>query len=77
MGMSVSRQPLTAAMPNTVAWRLGEAAKQAGNPARVDVGDLIDRGLILLRLLNELGFDVIDTLSQATTEPVTKGAERR
>lgn len=49
---------LTATMENTTAWRLGEIARDAGNPFRKDIGDLIDRGLILIRLLNEAGFDV-------------------
>lgn len=41
------------------AWRLGDVARQAGNPHRKDVGDFIDRGLILERLLKENGFEVI------------------
>lgn len=49
---------LNASMPNTLAWRLGEVALAAGDPQRKDVGDQIDRGLILLRLLNEKGFKV-------------------
>lgn len=51
-------KPLDAACDNVTAWKLGEVAREAGNPARPDVGDLIDRGLILLRLLHEAGFDV-------------------
>lgn len=50
--------PLDALMDNVLAWCLGEIALEAGR-ARPDVGDLIDRGLILLRLLNERGFDVV------------------
>lgn len=46
---------LTAAMDNLDAWRLGEVANAA---VRNPVGDLIDRGLILLRLLNERGYAV-------------------
>lgn len=45
-------------MDNTLAWRLGMIAKEAGDANRKDVGDPIDRGLILLRLLNEKGFSV-------------------
>ena len=45
-------------MQNTLAWRLGIVAKEAGNPNRTDVGDPIDRGLVLLKLLNENGFDL-------------------
>lgn len=51
-------QPLDAAMNNVLAWRLGEIAILAGG-GRKDVGDTIDRGLILLRLLNEKGFDLV------------------
>lgn len=48
---------LNAAMDNLLAWRLGDAcAKAAADPK---AGDLIDRGLILLRELNARGFDVI------------------
>jgi|HubBroStandDraft_2_1064218.scaffolds.fasta_scaffold00003_37 hypothetical protein len=49
---------LTAAMDNLDAWRLGGIAKEAGDPNRKDVGDPIDRGLILLRLLTEKGYTV-------------------
>jgi hypothetical protein len=52
------KQELNASMDNVYAWRLGEIAKQAGDASRKDVGDPIDRGLILLRLLNEKGFTV-------------------
>lgn len=51
-------EPLTAACDNQIAWRLGEVAREAGALDRKDVGDLIDRGLILLRLLREAGFHV-------------------
>lgn len=51
--------PLTAGMDNVTAWKLGEIARDAGNPAREGVGDPIDRGLILRRLLGEKGFLVI------------------
>jgi hypothetical protein len=50
-------QPLNAAMDNVLAWRLGEVANKAMAPDQ-KAGDYIDRGLILLRLLNEAGFDV-------------------
>jgi len=49
-------KPLTAAMDNLLAWRLGEITSKAA--ASKDVGDYIDRGLILLRMLNETGFVV-------------------
>lgn len=47
--------PLTAAMPNTLASKLGAVALQAASSDQ-PVGDSIDRGLILLRLLEEAGF---------------------
>ncbi len=50
---------LESSMDNVLAWRLGEVARDAGNPERKDVGDLIDRGLILRRLLEEKGFRLI------------------
>jgi hypothetical protein len=52
-------KPLTALMPNTIAWRLGEVCTDAASPEQ-KVGDPIDQGLILLRLLNERGFDVVE-----------------
>ncbi len=38
----------------------GDVAIIAGNPKRQDVGDNIDRGLILEKLLNEAGFILLD-----------------
>ncbi len=55
---SPSRKPLTSAMDNLLAWRMGEICMKAASPDQ-KVGDPIDRGLILLRLLNESGFEVI------------------
>lgn len=54
----MTTKALTASMDNVDAWRLGEIARRAGHPDRRDVGDPIDRGLILLRLLNECGYSV-------------------
>lgn len=51
-------KPLTASMDNVLAWRLGEIAREAGSIEREDVGDPIDRGLILRRLLEEKGFEI-------------------
>lgn len=48
---------MTAGMDNVYAWRMGEVARNAMSPEQ-KVGDPIDRGLILLRLLNEAGFEV-------------------
>ena len=51
---------LTAAMDNVLASRLGEVAREVGDPAHkgVGVGDSIDRGLILRRRLEEIGFEI-------------------
>lgn len=38
---------LDCSMNNVLASRLGKVALQAGDPLRADVGDSIDRGLIL------------------------------
>jgi hypothetical protein len=48
--------PLNAMMDNVLAYRLGEVARKASEPLPEGGGDLIDRGLVLLRLLNEAGF---------------------
>ena len=45
---------------NVDAWRLGEIALQAGGQ-RDDVGDFIDRGLILIRLLKEKGYTIVSS----------------
>ena len=52
----VSGPPLDVGMDNVLAWKLSDAFKVARDAS---VGDPIDRGLALLRGLNELGFDVI------------------
>lgn len=52
---------LTSAMDNVLASRLGGVALNAGNPKRDGVGDSIDRGLILRRLLEEAGFEIRET----------------
>ena len=54
----LNKRELTASMDNVFASRLGQIALEAGSVDRKDVGDSIDRGLILLRLLNEKGFTV-------------------
>lgn len=50
---------LTAGSDNLHLWRLGANAELACDPKQ-QVGDFIDRGLILLRLLNEAGYDVVE-----------------
>jgi len=52
-------KPLDPGMDNVIASRMGEVAMSAGSRTRTDVGDNIDRGLILLRLLKEQGLSVI------------------
>ena len=54
-------EPLTAAMANVLASRLGSVALEAGKPKHEGVGDSIDRGLILRRLLEESGFEIRET----------------
>jgi hypothetical protein len=49
---------LDAAMPNEQAATLGEIARTAGGQ-RAAVGDAIDRGLILRRMLEEAGFGLV------------------
>lgn len=46
-------RPTNSAMTNVLAWRLGEIARDA---AKHPAGDLIDRGLVLQKLLHEGGF---------------------
>ena len=50
------QRPLDCGMDNLLAWSLGLIAHEAGDEQRKDVGDPIDRGLILRRLLEEKGF---------------------
>lgn len=56
LGLRDPKAPLTALMDNVHASELGQACEDA---ARAPIGDQIDRGLILLRELNERGFDVV------------------
>lgn len=49
---------ITALGPNIVMTKLAEVVLAAADPARTDIGDSIDRGLIVLRLLNEAGFEL-------------------
>lgn len=50
---------LNCGMPNTVAYRLGLIAREVGTLDASKAGDEIDRGLILVRRLNEAGYDVV------------------
>ena len=54
-------KPLNSDMDSVLASTLGKIALDAGNSKREDVGDSIDRGLILRRLLEENGFEVYAT----------------
>ena len=56
--MGQSPKPLTPAMDNVLAWRLGEIANAA---VKESAGDLIDRGLALLNQLNQREFQVTYT----------------
>ena len=60
-------KPLTAAMDNLDAWRLGKIPRLALDDP--NCGDHIDRGLILLRLLNEAGYDIVRR-TPATAIPI-------
>lgn len=51
------RKLLSPAMDNVLAWRLGEAAHAT---MRDTAGDLIDRGLSLLKHLRDEGFGVVE-----------------
>jgi len=52
-------KPLTAAMNNVLASKLGGIAREAGKHNPLGVGDSIDRGLILRRFLEEQGFYLV------------------
>jgi len=51
-------KPLTVAMDNVHASRLGQIAKEVGTQSN-GIGDSIDRGLILRRRLEEEGFHLV------------------
>lgn len=52
-------KPLTALMLNEDAYVLGFIAVAAGHNGRSDVGDSIDRGLILTHLLRQFGYGIV------------------
>lgn len=52
-------EPLQVSMDNVIASRLGAIATEAGDPNHTGVGDIVDRGLILRRLLEEQGFYLV------------------
>ena len=51
-------KPLTAAMDNVLASRLGKVYQRVIENQRNGIGDSIDAGLILRRYLEEAGFEV-------------------
>jgi hypothetical protein len=52
-------EPLDAGMDNLTAYRLGEVGLQLIEYPREKIGDEIDRGLVLRRLLEESGFFLV------------------
>lgn len=64
---------LTPAMDNVDASILGQISTSAGHDGRKDVGDNIDRGLILLRLLNTLGYQVARNDPPHSFQPAVLG----
>lgn len=61
---------LDSCMSNDDAYLLGRIADVAGHDGRADVGDSIDRGLILRRLLEEQGFGLtkLDTRAKRSDD---------
>lgn len=52
---------LDCSMPNEIAYKLGEIAREVGTLGNDKAGDEIDRGLILVRRLCESGYSVVLT----------------
>jgi len=52
-------------MPNQVAYRLGLIAYEVGTLSNAKAGDEIDRGLILVRRLQESGYSVVPNAKEA------------
>lgn len=53
-------KPLTSTMDNVLASRLGRVLRRAQANGSAGIGDSIDAGLILRRLLEEEGFSVCE-----------------
>ncbi|MBN46337.1 MAG: hypothetical protein CMH23_07670 [Methylophaga sp.] len=53
-------KPLTAMMDNVLASRMGHVFKKIQQNGHAGVGDSIDAGLILRRMLEEEGFHVVE-----------------
>ena len=56
---------LDCGMPNQVAYRLGLIAYEVGTLSNAKAGDEIDRGLILVRRLQESGYSVVPNAKEA------------
>ena len=57
IGLRDPKEPLDALCDNVLMARLADAYRGCRDETRI--GDSIDRGLVLLRELNEQGFDVV------------------
>ena len=57
--MDKKLEHLTSLMDNVDAYKLGIVAKTAGKPDNPNIGDNIDRGLMLRRILEEYGYYLI------------------
>lgn len=56
----MSLKILDCGMDNVLAAKLGAIARRAGDPHLRGVGDSIDRGLILARILRDEGFGLVE-----------------
>lgn len=59
MGYFDTGKPLTAANDNLHMTMLARIARVVAHPFMPGIGDDTDQGLIMLRLLNEAGYDVV------------------
>ena len=65
---------LTDAMDNVLAYRLGMIARSPQLHDPINIGDEIDRGLVLRRLLEQAGFGLVILESASTQTRLTKRA---
>ena len=65
LGLRDPKAPVDALCDNVIASRMGEACRLA---AKKPGGDLIDRGLELLKQMNEHGFDVLVKLPERVSD---------
>lgn len=59
MGFWDAGKPLVSASDNLHMTTMAEIARIVAHPKCPGIGDDIDQGLIMLRLLNEAGYDVV------------------